>query len=351
MTASTKKLWRFDPDALRPGDVVLEAGASAQGRVIRAIESGRYSHALFWLGDGDFIEAVGIGARIISFKRVIVEDRADWAVLRLADDGVVGQTAAKEARNLAHLRYDLRGALGTKIGFLRREDRTRLFCSQLVAQAYQKAGFALVDGQQPNAITPKMLHTSSKLAVITPDFEELGAYDVPATDRDDAYAGSLAYVDLLISQEAVAAASKYLPNGLTAPGNLVQLYEHLGALNPDLCSAISDALIDVFNRTGYFQLLEDEEAGVRQWLEGELAALGDMPPDNRRLMGVEFSVLAEGYQSAAERHDDLAARFSSAFSRTRIPIWKCLADCHARRGKLFGRLKELAARGKYAANE
>ena len=351
MTGSTKNLWRFDPDTLRPGDVVLEAGSTGKGLAIRTIDGGSYSHALLWLGDGNFIEAVGIGARMISFKRVIVENRNDWAVLRLRDDGIAGRGAAQQARNLAHLQYDLRGVLATKIGFLRREDRTRLFCSQLVAQAYENAGFALVDGQQPNTITPRMLHTGSKLTVITPSFEELGAYDVPATDRNEAYVGSLVHIDILISQEAVAEASKCLPKEYAAPGNLVQLYELLGTLKPDQGRAASDALINVFNRTGYFRLLEDDEAGLRHWLEGEIAALGDMPSDNRKLMAAEFARLAESYQSAAKRHEGLSEEFSNAFSHTALPIWKCLTDCHARRAKLFRNLNELAAHGRGSADE
>ncbi len=115
-----------------------------------------------------------------------------------------------------------------------------MFCSQLVTEAYPRAGVALVDGQRPNAVTPGMLHKGSKLGALEPAFEEIGAYDVPALNGDLGYVNSPSHVDLVISQEAVTAASKCLPEGHIASGNLIQLYELLCSLPSELGKAAAD---------------------------------------------------------------------------------------------------------------
>ena len=44
----------FDPQGLRPGDVVLERGNTWRSTAIAIATGGRFSHALIWVGGTDF---------------------------------------------------------------------------------------------------------------------------------------------------------------------------------------------------------------------------------------------------------------------------------------------------------
>ncbi len=340
--SSTKKLWRFDPAALKPGDVILESGDSLAGKVIRTVEWGKYSHALLWLGGTDFVEAVGVGARVISVQRLIVDDPDKWAVLRLTDAGTTGEKAAAEARNLAHLPYTVSGAIRSKLPFGRSEGSTALFCSQLVALAYQRAGIDLVEGLSPEDVTPKKLHTKSKLRLIEPKFVEVGEFDLTPIKRDEGYASSLTYADLVISQDALRVAVPLLPKGKSA-GNLVQLYDVLGPMSAGEADPISSALLEVFDRHGYFELIENELAGVEAWLQERLAAVPAMDVKDQDALRSEMNTLSGSYEATADRHDQMATRFGNAFSHGGLPLWKRLSQSHASRAALFAKLAKQAA--------
>jgi uncharacterized protein YycO len=340
--ARTFKLWRFDPAALEPGDVVLESGDSLFGKAIKIAEWGRYSHALLWLGGTDFLEAVSSGARVISVQRLIVADPDKWALLRLSDGGGVGEKAADKARNLAHLPYSFSGAVRTKLPFGRSEGATALFCSQLVALAYQQAGVDLVDGSPPGDVTPKKLHTKSRLQLIEPKFIEVGEFDLTPINRDVGYTSSLTYADLVISQDALRLAIPLLPKGKTA-GNLVQLYEVLGTTDAANAEPVSKALLEFFDREGYFDLIENEAAGVEAWLQEQLAAVPVLEVADRDALQSEMNTLSGSYAETADRHKKMAACYANAFSHGGLALWKRLSQSHAGRAALFAKLAEQAA--------
>ena len=139
-TIASAQFWRFDPSQLLPGDVLLERGDSWKSAAVVAIDGGRYSHALLCLGGSDFLEAVAVGARIISFARAIIREPDNWALLRLVNDPEAAARAASHARNLAHKPYNLSGVISTKLPLSPSGQRARLFCSQLVAEQYKKNG-------------------------------------------------------------------------------------------------------------------------------------------------------------------------------------------------------------------
>jgi hypothetical protein len=203
---SLKTIWYFDPAGLRPGDVVLERGQGLQSKAIMLFDWGRYSHALLWLDGTDFLEAVGMGVRVISFARFFIQNPNDWIVLRHSDPDV-GLRAAKAARAFAHKEYDLNGAIGTKIPGTWGANPTAMFCSQLVATAYAKAGAPLVP-KKPNKVTPNGLVRKSSLATVTPipltqrQLTPEEEADVAALlNRDQAYADTPMARELAISQE------------------------------------------------------------------------------------------------------------------------------------------------------
>lgn len=145
--------WRIDRHALQPGDVLLEAGATLFGAAIRKADHGAYSHALMWVGNTDFVEAVGGGSRVISFARVLITRPERWLLLR-HPDADLARAAAVEARNLAHKRYSLPKAVGTKLPVRPSTSPTSLFCSHLVAEAYARAGVPLIPRKAAAKVTP-----------------------------------------------------------------------------------------------------------------------------------------------------------------------------------------------------
>jgi hypothetical protein len=158
-----RSLWHLDPGRLIPGDILLEHDTGPISTIIRAVDGGDYSHALLWLGSTSLVEAVGQGARVISFARIVIDDPSKWLLLRYPDASAAAR-ASVEARNIAHKAYNLRGALNTQLRLPMDANPAKLFCSQLVAEAYHRAGVELVRGIAPARVTPRLLQTASNLA-------------------------------------------------------------------------------------------------------------------------------------------------------------------------------------------
>jgi uncharacterized protein YycO len=150
----------FDPDALRLGDIVLERGPGMSSAIVAAVTGGHYSHALIWVG-GDFVEAMPGGVRSLSFARVPILNPTMWLLLRpTAAYQKLAERAAVEARGMAFKQYDTEGALRTVVGRRRDPVPTKLFCSQLIAEAYRRAGLELIPERRAGAITPNLLKRS-----------------------------------------------------------------------------------------------------------------------------------------------------------------------------------------------
>jgi hypothetical protein len=92
--------WVFDPSILKPGDVVLERDDGKQSAAITGLDGGSFSHALFWLGGSDFIEATDGGSRVISFARVGVYKPSRWSALRFIGAETTMRTIADHAHSL-----------------------------------------------------------------------------------------------------------------------------------------------------------------------------------------------------------------------------------------------------------
>jgi hypothetical protein len=66
---------------------------------------------------------------------------------------------------MAFKEYDLIGAGSSFFGGRSQAATDRRFCSQLVTEAYARAGLVLIPGRHPEQVTPNMLVHSSELAV------------------------------------------------------------------------------------------------------------------------------------------------------------------------------------------
>jgi hypothetical protein len=295
--ALPERVWRFDPNRLKPGDVVLERGHAPLSKLITWIDRGDYSHALIWMGGTDFLESVGTGVRVISFARVFVTVPGDWLVLRLPNGEAIAATAAAHARNLAHKSYDVIGIVNTKIPIRRGENPAASICSQVAAASYERAGEVLVPGVPSSKVTPGQLQRNSKLVAVSPTpLEELDLSD-PVTaevvgeflDRNTAYADSLPHRNMENSQAAFRMIRPMFsgvtaPDGFTGacpPGNLADAIDLLAIMDTSVARPISDRLTVILEDRGYFNLADE---GINQTVEQLIMNSAQVP---MKLLAVE----------------------------------------------------------------
>jgi len=165
-------VFQLDPTTLMPGDVILEAGDGLYSRVIRLSDRGRFSHVILYLGANFIVEAVEDGVRIMQALRIVTLAPECYRVLRHPDiERLRGKTneimSFVEHRLFASLMselnkpYSWRGVLGTKLPFFRRRTYEH-FCSQLVAEAFQRIGILIFSREMPpDRVTPNSFDTDS----------------------------------------------------------------------------------------------------------------------------------------------------------------------------------------------
>lgn len=315
----------MNPAALLPGDVILETGNSAFGRAIRAVDGGAFSHALMWVGNTDFIEAVTDGARIISFARVLVTDPEHLLLLRHPDPAVA-RVAADEARNLAFKGYAFGKALATKLP-VKPSSPTSLFCSQLIAEAYARAGSDLVTGKLPAKVKPRDLVDNSILQSLgTPALLEvkLEPGERPLLNRDKAYKGSLPARELRITKDAFAAVEPMTRALIPRPGNLAETLNILAGRSSEH-KALADAVLNELEQRGYFSLLDD--------LIPKIASGAPITATPHVVASWRQSALR--HRREWQTHQKLAARDPHA-------LWRRLAQLYLRNQLLFAALAERA---------
>jgi hypothetical protein len=167
-----KRAYQLDPTKLRPGDVILESGAGLLSRLIRVSDRGRFSHVILYLGANFIVEVTEDGVRIMQALRVVTLDPQCYLVLRHPEiEKLPGKTdeiiSFIEQRLFASLMSELNkpyawtGVLGTKLPFFRRRAHEH-FCSQLVAEAFQRIGVPIFSKEIPcDKVTPKLFDTDS----------------------------------------------------------------------------------------------------------------------------------------------------------------------------------------------
>jgi Permuted papain-like amidase enzyme, YaeF/YiiX, C92 family len=328
----------FDVKKLRPGDVVLERGPGSTSRVIRTFTRGAYSHALIFLGGTDFLEAVGVGARVISYVRVPIADPSAWVVLRYPD-AQTAQRAADKARNLAHKKYATAAAFRSILPFRFKDDPSRLFCSQLVAEAYARAGATLVKGKRPNQITPRHLHKNSTLKPLQQiPTRKVIARNIPALDHDAEYADSPTARELRASQNAFQAVKHELNRLISAlqvsprPGSLIELFDCLvqaeGQGAHKEVAPMMEALERALHRENYFDFLpplarEAEAAFLRDL---DFAKSKQASALDRRYLAAQSAELLASYGKTLSRFEKNAEWFQSASENSQASLWSRLAQ-------------------------
>ena len=164
----------IDSSKLRPGDILLCTDPDGRvSKIIRRATGSRYSHAAIFIGDGEFVEAVGLGVRRFMVESTAVRNRENVRFLRLKNSVLnaveTAQAAARKAENYVARRYWVQGAIAAGVRGINLKSQGKFFCSQLVAQAYREAGLELLVGVNPHKVMPGRLLDSAHLVDITDD--------------------------------------------------------------------------------------------------------------------------------------------------------------------------------------
>ena len=160
--------------ASRPqkGDFGLSRGTGLGAALIRVGlllngDRSRFSHAFVLVGDDEVVEAVSSGARVASLASYLrAPDRVLFSAIPLSSDQ--RDRIAREAVGLVGTPYgwlDFAALALTRLGLPSRRVRQRvtesghMICSQLVDQAYLRAGVHLFDdGRLSQDVTPGDLY-------------------------------------------------------------------------------------------------------------------------------------------------------------------------------------------------
>ena len=186
----------IQPSDLRAGDILFSAEGSIRSLGIRVFSNAAVSHSFIYLGDGNIAEAVGSGTRIrpladalqetnltVAFRRPDLTDNDIQAIIAFAEEkngsgynhlGIALQAPFSIARNACELpvipravRHLCLNALSTitvpSLG------NKRLFCSQFVIEAFNRAGKPLTTAR-PQWVDPSdILHLrEDDIATIAP---------------------------------------------------------------------------------------------------------------------------------------------------------------------------------------
>lgn len=327
----------FDPAGLFPGDVVLERSAGKESDLITKFDGGNYSHVLMHLGAGEFIEAIDGGSRSISFLRLPLDEPEHWSLFRYVGAGkmsrIVAEQAALEARNLAHMPYNLWGAL-TSITPVPGRPSTALFCSELVAEAFRRAGAEIEPGLPPEKTTPRVVERSNRFVAITP--LPLMSAVSPAGDRGEAYAATPMHAENQLVQRVFAqlmerdgpwlrAAAK--PFGVE-PRTLFDLLSVLAAADEKIAEPIAQRCHELLSDGGYYEFLSPER-------KAETLSRAAGAPD------LLVNTWLEGLQRHALNH----ATFSRIAAQRPWPLWEAMRDMFGANEAFFQELVRTARPG------
>jgi hypothetical protein len=163
--------YAVDHANLLAGDVILTTDPdSTLSGSIRALTNSPFSHAIMCTNPPWCIEAVGFGVIQFMVDRLLVQDRECIKVLRLRDRKLrasEAERAVEWAQDQVSREYAAKDALLALFRCIPRLENGKFFCSQLVAEAYQKAGVNLDPVLSPEKISPGALGNSPELTDIT----------------------------------------------------------------------------------------------------------------------------------------------------------------------------------------
>ena len=195
--------------ALRRGDVILTATpGNTTSALIRAATASRYSHAILVVEFPYGIESSDYGVTRLRLDRCAVRSRENISVRRLREDllGAVDmQRLCDYASSLVTREYADYDVLTALFDSVPPFEVGKYFCSQLVAEAYERGGLSLFPGKSPSKISPAMLagceHFISVTEALT--FREAGELPYPPPVLDGSNQPTFVELDGQLKQEVV----------------------------------------------------------------------------------------------------------------------------------------------------
>jgi uncharacterized protein YycO len=255
-----EKVYLIDAGKLLPGDILLcRDPDGAVSQTIRTMTDSRYSHAAIYVGNGEFVEAIGSGVRRFLVDRTAVRNPLNVRFLRLNDGADARKAAAAAGKNAeAYLarRYWKKGALTAIFKNANRQHGGRFFCSHLVVQAYREAKVELIDGVEPHNVIPDDLMNSLKLQDVTA--KVLLPPDAPHRWRpnellDGPTRRTLHDEEISIQQKVdERVGALFREHGLDAPANFFDAMKVLWKLDdPEVRQRLDLPLAQILKEEGY----------------------------------------------------------------------------------------------------
>lgn len=183
MKTKSEVVYRFIESEIQPGDILLSTDKTSMlSWGIRKATQSPYSHAAICYSPPEFIEAISTGVSRINVMRFFVEDRSCVEIRRLRSDYPTStefsMRAAEEAAWYLGNNYWTIGALSSLSSKTSRRQINSVFCSHLVASAYEAAGVRLVEGKSAEKIIPADIERSLILENVGDSILKPVDYDV-----------------------------------------------------------------------------------------------------------------------------------------------------------------------------
>jgi len=307
-----------------------------------------------WVGGLNFVEAVPSAVRTIACARIIVDDPSRWAVLRLVNDEAAGERASRTARMMVQAEYSVAGAIGSIAPLSRKRGTRGLFCSQLIAEAYAKAGVTLVADCRPAKVTPAKLQFHSILTRIKPPLSKVPSDQIETAkqflDRDEAYVDSPRHRETLVAQaifEVVRRQMRKLarpeiPNIQLPPRNLNELLNVLAFDTSPSAAHISDMILEEFQARDFFSLWVAPYETLREAIAANVSYSQEVDLDERRAIYRDLE--PEALQYARDRNDRNTRNVSENYVRMRHPLWLALIEAHDAIGVEIAKISDLLSK-------
>ena len=345
----------FDTTKLVAGDIMLSTvPTSALSWAIRKITKSGFSHAAICTEHGGlFIEAVGLGVARFSIARIAMRDLANVRLLRLCKDKFPDVEerrlkAAQVAESYLLNGYFLKGALLAPFRKMSVEDRSQVFCSHLVSQAYREAGVELLPGIEPTKTTPGTIAESKLLRDIT-DEVTLLEHQNWYLQRDFVEEGDTEtwhHREVKTTNRVTRRIGNAFEQiGVTTPKTFNEALLILVKLPVDKRNFIDDAFLTILSEEGYLDLIDDflghyeSSFYVDELVKAQLQ-LGQLSENDIKALSQFYAERALSLKNDVEQTQEQAETFNKILQKTGLRTVGALLSIYRERYMLA---KKMAA--------
>lgn len=259
----------LNTDKLLPGDILLYRDNSTLSVQIRTSANSKFSHAILYLGNHSFMEAITVGVTLFSSTRFYFPDSCELICMRLKDaDKNVRENIAHAARVFCYRAFNMRGIHALRNGILYSNGEDKLdwpypvFCTQFVGAAYRNAGVDLLENQPLRNFSPLHIEQSKMLIKVSDFLTEIPADKVSSYTNYESVDGdgnALLIKQAVIAQEVrKQLVDEYKQANLEPPVDLQEAINRLLTISEE--AKIADKIIsNNLIRSGFLSLWKDHE--------------------------------------------------------------------------------------------